>query len=417
MNTYVELHRLMRMPVSLPVRGADGLAKRAFYGGVERQRLSSQSIKSHLRNATGLVRSGPADTLLPDDIGDLAERLGSSVSVRSAMIGERRIRPLLVQKGLSDDDAVIWADAVMALFRSGKEKEPAKPSSKGGKASKAGDDEPEETPPPADEAGRQIIVLGEAEIQALATLAAVAHAEGVKPAGLRDLASTAKRPAKGLPQALLDARDALMAMRSHVGLDGALFGRMATGIAVSRIDSAMHVAHALTVHPIQSVVDFFSAQDSLQDTDAGETGGAHINSRELTTGLFYLYAVIDVNQLGHNISGLTPGQRKDLVAWLVRAFATVTPAAMLGSTAPFTDPGEVLVTISNRQPISMMGAFERPCIPILEAASEALYQHADHVWSLAGRPRSVLRLSMHVEKGTTTTAVERLADAVALALD
>ncbi len=39
---YVVIHRMFSLPVSLPVRGADGLAKRAVYGGVERQRLSSQ---------------------------------------------------------------------------------------------------------------------------------------------------------------------------------------------------------------------------------------------------------------------------------------------------------------------------------------------------------------------------------------
>ena len=36
MSTYITVHRVLSMPVSLPVRGADGLAKRAPYGGVER---------------------------------------------------------------------------------------------------------------------------------------------------------------------------------------------------------------------------------------------------------------------------------------------------------------------------------------------------------------------------------------------
>ena len=38
MSTYITVHRVLSMPVSLPVRGADGLAKRAPYGGVVRQR-------------------------------------------------------------------------------------------------------------------------------------------------------------------------------------------------------------------------------------------------------------------------------------------------------------------------------------------------------------------------------------------
>ena len=67
-----------------------------------------------------------------------------------------------------------------------------------------------------------------------------------------------------------------------------------------RVDSAVHVGHALTTHAIQSSVDFFSAQDQLLDRDAGETGGAHIGSRELTTGVFYLPVVIDVEQIRKN---------------------------------------------------------------------------------------------------------------------
>jgi hypothetical protein len=107
---------MFSLPVSLPVRGADGLAKRALYGGVERQRLSSQSIKAHLRNATGLHGS----------MADLAKELDTELSVRSALIGPRMIATELTARGLPEDRANVWSDAVMALFQSGKEKAPAK---------------------------------------------------------------------------------------------------------------------------------------------------------------------------------------------------------------------------------------------------------------------------------------------------
>jgi len=73
-QTCLSRHRLFSLPVSLPVRGADGLAKRALYGGIERQRLSSQSVKAHLRANTGLV----------DTMGDLTTSLGLDLSVRCA---------------------------------------------------------------------------------------------------------------------------------------------------------------------------------------------------------------------------------------------------------------------------------------------------------------------------------------------
>jgi hypothetical protein len=85
---HVVVHRIFSLSVSLPVRGADGLAKRAPYGGVERQRLSSQSVKAHLRSATGI----------PGSMSDLALELGTDMSVRSALIGPRIISPELEKR-------------------------------------------------------------------------------------------------------------------------------------------------------------------------------------------------------------------------------------------------------------------------------------------------------------------------------
>jgi hypothetical protein len=123
---HVVVHRIFSLSVSLPVRGADGLAKRAPYGGVERQRLSSQSVKSHLRATTGI----------PGSMADLAAALGTEMSVRSALIGPRLIAPELEKRGLSAEVASDWAGAVMALFQSGKKTPPPEAASpkKGKKA-------------------------------------------------------------------------------------------------------------------------------------------------------------------------------------------------------------------------------------------------------------------------------------------
>src|SRR5215204_1295966 len=117
---FVTIHRLFSLPVSLPVRGADGLAKRALYGGIERQRLSSQSVKAHLRANTGLV----------DTMGDLATSLGLDLSVRSALIGERLIAPALTARGVPEDDAKVWSSTIMALFQTGKKESRSKKDAK-----------------------------------------------------------------------------------------------------------------------------------------------------------------------------------------------------------------------------------------------------------------------------------------------
>src|SRR6266403_753010 len=299
---HVVVQRIFSLSVSLPVRGADGLAKRAPYGGVERQRLSSQSVKAHLRSTTGI----------PGSMSDLAVELGTDMSVRSALIGPRIIAPELEKRGLKAEVASDWAGAIMALFQSGK-KVPEAASPKKGKKAKA-DVETEYTKEDdAGEAaaaslpGRQVLTLGKQEIDALTTVAATLQNEKIAPSEMRDLVEKpAKR--KNCSENVRTALAALDSMRAHAGLDGALFGRMATGIALSRVDSAVHVGHALTTHAIQSSVDFFSAQDQLLDRDAGETGGAHIGSRELTTGVYYLPVVIDVEQMQKNFSGWTDAE-------------------------------------------------------------------------------------------------------------
>jgi CRISPR system Cascade subunit CasC len=308
-------------------------------------------------------------------MADLARMLGTEMSVRSALIGPRRIEPALVKRGVEPEEAERWATAVMELFQSGKEKTEAAAPKKGkrkrsAEVSEDTDDEPAVEAAvdaiPAAEAGRQVLTLGEAEIDALTTVAAVLCQNGVKCSDMRDLLEKPTKR-KGQPKDVQDALAALDATRRHSGLDGALFGRMATGIALSRVDSAVHVGHALTTHAIQSSVDFFSAQDQLLDRDAGETGGAHIGSRELTAGVFYLPVVIDTAQMRKNLAGYSDTDIAKIVGWLVKSVATVTPAAMLGSTAPFTDPGEVIVEVTNGQPVNAMGAFEQPVKPTIEA--------------------------------------------------
>jgi CRISPR system Cascade subunit CasC len=410
---HVVIHRLFSLPVSLPVRGADGLAKRAPYGGVERQRLSSQSVKAHLRSATGLQGS----------MADLAKELDTELSVRSALIGPRMIATELTARGLSEDKANLWSDAVMALFQSGKEKVPAKLAKKS-KKEKADDDEVENDEAETNDtgtvvsstAGRQVLTLGQKEIAALVTVAEALHSAKIEPASMRELVEKPTKR-KSCPKEVQDALAALDAMRSHAGLDGALFGRMATGIALSRVDSAVHVGHALTTHPIQSTVDFFSAQDQLLDREAGETGGAHIGSRELTTGIFYLPVVINVDQVHNNFAGWTNKEIAKVVGWLVKTVATFTPAAMLGSTAPFPDPGEVIVEITNGQPVNAMGAFEKPAAPTLEASVAAFEHHMQRVWSMVGRPSKVMRLSEYIDPKGAAPAVQSLAEAVAQAVE
>ena len=71
---FVQIHTLRDYSTALPNRGQDGLAKRTIYGGIERQRISSQSFKATMRDNLTLVRIGKEGAIVSDTMKDLAER-------------------------------------------------------------------------------------------------------------------------------------------------------------------------------------------------------------------------------------------------------------------------------------------------------------------------------------------------------
>jgi CRISPR system Cascade subunit CasC len=183
------------------------------------------------------------------------------------------------------------------------------------------------------------LVIGQLECRALVEAAVTMRAAGLNPNVSKEIRPLFEKAAvlRKAPETVQQSIAALRAMKSHAGIDGAMFGRMATGVGVYNVDSAVHVAHALTVHPIQSVSDFFSVQDQLKDLDSDDRGGSHINTSELTSGLFYGYLVIDLRQLRENFAGLTEEQRADLSAWVVRATGTSkAPISVRGCRRPIS---------------------------------------------------------------------------------
>jgi len=382
---FVQIHTLRDYSTALPNRGQDGLAKRTIYGGIERQRISSQSFKAALRDNPTLVRTADGK-IVGDTMEDLARSVGLDMSVRSALIGDRKLVPRLTQE-LSKEDAKAWSEAVMGLWR----REGAKVDA--------------DTP----------LVVGEKEIDALAdACVALAKAKHTPPQ-LYKLIDNARELGKASPEAQ-KAIESMRAVTSNAGIDGALFGRFATGIAVNNVDSAVHVAHLVTVHPLFSITDFFSVQDKLKTGEGEDRGGSHINTAELTSGLFYGYVVVDVGQMNTNFAEISKEQRAGIVGWLVRAVAQVEPAAKLGSTAPYSGLRELMVEIGRRQPRSLVGAFERPVDAtrdrtLSEEARHRLEAHATEMDTLMGAPEYRSALRQHV--AGPLPAVEAISDEVA----
>lgn len=345
---FLQIHTLHSYPAALLNRDDVGMAKRLPFGGSVRTRVSSQCLKRHWRMAQD---ENSLSGIQVDD-GTVP------MSIRSRQTFEREIRRPLLAAGVTEDRAAAATQAVLdkVLPKSKKKAQ--------GKKVEGASDTAIET--------EQVTVIGRPEVEYLRSLALEI--------------GQADDEIKDAAKSVLDTKEMranLTAMKAGAGLDAAMFGRMTTGDILSRCDAAVHVAHAFTVHEGTFEADYFSAVDDLLEVSEGETGSGHINSSELTSGLFYGYVVVDIPLLVSNVLGCKrsdwQGVDRSLPAEAVRRLlhliATVSPGAKLGSTAPYSYADLVLVEAGSEQPRTLANAFLRAVEPqggLLENTLQAL---------------------------------------------
>jgi CRISPR system Cascade subunit CasC len=180
------------------------------------------------------------------------------------------------------------------------------------------------------------------------------------------------------------------------GVTTGMFGRFITSDLLARTDAAVHVAHAFTVHASETVDDYFTAVDDIEPN----SGAAHLNTTELTSGLFLYSAVIDVDLLVSNLSSVREAAA-DTVGRFIMLFATACMSAKLGSTAPHSRAQFVMVEMGDVQPRTLAAAFEKPVHSLsgwLEPSVQALrtyMQAEDEMYGTEATERvycSVLKL-------------------------
>lgn len=323
---FLQLHTLVGYAATLLNRDDMGKAKRLPFGGSTRTRVSSQCLKRHWREAAGEW-----------SLGDL----GTGRSVRSRRVFSQVIADRLETQGKSIGQIL----DVLVPIRSAVLGE----SVKARKARKAAEESAEDRERAlASLETSQVIVLGKPEIEFLEKRAAELSRD--------DSAATAKAVNAYFKDKA--HRKNFRALTQGAGLDAALFGRMVTSDLMARLDAAVHVSHAFTVHAEEAEADYFSALDDLR-SEAGELGAGHINLSELTSGLFYSYVVVDLRQLTMNLSG-DATVAKAVLERLPRLIATVSPGAKRGSTAPYACAEFVLAEVGSRQPRTLANAFMKP---------------------------------------------------------
>jgi CRISPR system Cascade subunit CasC len=316
----VQVHLLTAYPAALLNRDDQGLAKRITFGGAPRIRVSSQCLKKHWRDAEA-IRS----------LGDQADR-----SIR--VFEERVAKKLQTDHGVSEDAARAVAAHLM---------------------SKTVDTEVDTDKYKEGQVyAKQLLVLTRAETEWLAELGAeilgrvkAAGGNPTDPKALED--AFAPNKDKALRK---DLETRLQALPASV--DTAMFGRMVTSDLFARVDAAVGVAHAFTTHQGMGEPDYFTAVDTLKG-DEDDAGAGLIQETELTSGVFYVYAVIDMNQLRKNLGG-GADRAEGMARALVHTMTTVSPGAKRGSTAPYARAEFVLLERGAEQPRSLANAFLTP---------------------------------------------------------
>lgn len=313
MSRFVQLHLLTSYPPANLNRDDLGRPKTAKMGGVDRLRVSSQSLKRAWRTSDYFEQA-----------------LAGHVGTRTKEMGVK-IYDTLTAKGIAHKDALEWAKTIAGVF--GKLKELSKTEKEKLKAL---------TPE-----ARKKKELTEVEIEQLAFF----DVEEKK-----DIFSLvdqlAARKTAPQPEELNLLRNKMRAV------DIALFGRMLASAHKYGVEAACQVAHAISVHPVVIEDDYFTAVDDLND-GSEDAGAAHIGETGFAAGLFYSYICLNQELLLENLNG-DEALAKRAIRALTEAAVKVPPVGKQNSFASRAYASYALAEKGNQQPRSLAVAFLKP---------------------------------------------------------
>ena len=320
MSTYVDIHIIQSLPPSCVNRDDSGSPKSAVYGGVRRLRVSSQSWK----RATRLHFN---DLLDAKDVGVRTKRV---VEVLAERITENA--PELAENAPELAEGVFKAARIKL----------APPRGKKDALQESG----------------YLLFLSTSQIARLAELA-IASARGGE---------------------ALDAKTVKKIFKETHAVDIALFGRMVADDTDLNVDAACQVAHAISTHAAENEYDFFTAVDDDKSRSEEEDAGAGMmGTVEFSSATMYRYATVNLDMLVENLGDGEAALRALEV--FIKGFCLSMPTGKQNTFANRTLPEAVVVLVRDDQPVSLVGAFEKPIRTneadgYLARSVEALAEHA-----------------------------------------
>jgi len=300
MSTYVDIHIIQNLPPSCVNRDDSGSPKSAIYGGVRRLRVSSQSWKRAARLYF--------DDLL--DASDVGVRTKRVAGVLAAKIAEDA--PELTESALSLAEGVFKTAKIKLSPPRGKKN--------------------------ASQESGYLMFLSAGQIGRLA-----------------ELAITSARGGEAL-----DARTIKKIFKEAHAVDIALFGRMVADDTDLNVDAACQVAHAISTHAAENEYDFFTAVDDEKSRSEEEedAGAGMMGTVEFSSATMYRYATVNLDMLVKNLGDGEAALRALEV--FIKGFCLSMPTGKQNTFANRTVPETVVVSVREDQPVSLVGAFEKP---------------------------------------------------------
>ncbi|QBH96772.1 type I-E CRISPR-associated protein Cas7/Cse4/CasC [Limnobaculum zhutongyuii] len=299
MTTFIQLHMLTAYAPANLNRDDTGRPKTAIMGGVERLRVSSQSLKRAWRTSEMFENA-----------------LSGHIGVRTRQMG-RKVYQQLIIGGFDEKLAMAISAKIAEQFGSLK-KEKA----------------------PKDKLDNldieQLVHLSPEENQAVEQLIATLISENREPT---------------------DSELKLLRGQAH-GVDIALFGRMLASSPEFNVEAACQVAHALGVSAVTIEEDFFTAVDDLNLRE-NDMGSAFMGERGFASALFYSYICISRDLLLENLGGDEALVKRTLKA-LTETVMKVSPTGNQNSFASRAYASYALAEIGSQQPRSLAAAFFNP---------------------------------------------------------
>lgn len=331
MSKIIDIYALQSLPPSLINRDDTGAPKNAVFGGVPRQRVSSQSWKRAIRRYF-------FENFDAANIGDRSKRLPEKIARQ------------LEEQGMEQGTAIERTEQLFkaAGIKTAVEKKPK---------DKDGTDAEVAYPQTG-----YLLFLSAHQID-----------NAVKAIQERDGKNFTKREA----QAILD--------QEH-SVDIAMFGRMVADDAAYNVDAAVQVAHALGIHDSAPEFDYFTAVDDLAE-EGEETGAGMIGTVQMMSSTLYRYATVNLEGLAENLD--SEDAAKQAAVEFVEAFIASMPTGKINTFANQTLPELVYVAVRDTRPVSLVNAFEAPVEATedkgrREVGAEVLAQEARDVENVYG---------------------------------